>query len=248
MRALVTGASSGIGYEMAKILDKKGYDVVITGRRQEKLIALAEELTNDTQMIVADLSKREECMRLIQEAGEVDIVINNAGTGVHGAFAHTSLEDELKMLDTNIIALHILTKHYYQYLKEKGSGYLMNIASSAAFFAGPYFSSYYASKAYVFRLTQALWKENQQNKGNISISVFCPGPVDTEFNQKANVLAPMKGISAKWAAQCAIEGMFQKKRMITPGIGTRLSYTASKILPDRLALEIVSMIQKKKMG
>ena len=106
MRALVTGASSGIGYEMAKILDAKGYELVITGRRSERLNALAKELNNHTQIIVADLSKREECLRLFKKAGEVDVVINNAGVGIHGAFHETALSDELSVLDTNITALH----------------------------------------------------------------------------------------------------------------------------------------------
>ena len=141
MKALVTGASSGIGYEMAKILDTKGYDVIITGRNIEKLTALAKELKNHTQIVVADLSKREECLRLFHEAGDVDVVINNAGAGVHGAFHKTDLADELAMLDINVTALHILTKLYYMKFREKKTGYLMNVASSAAFFAGPYFSS-----------------------------------------------------------------------------------------------------------
>lgn len=247
MRALVTGASSGIGYEMAKILDAKGYELVITGRRSERLNALAKELNNHTQIIVADLSKREECLRLFKKAGEVDVVINNAGVGIHGAFHETALSDELSVLDTNITALHILTKLYYIHFKAKGTGYIMNVASSAAFYPGPYFSSYYASKAYVLRLTQALWKEARMEGLNIGISVFCPGPVDTEFNEKARVNAPLAGISARDAAKHAIRGMFQKKRIITPGIGTTIAYRCSKILPDRLALDIVAKIQQTKI-
>jgi len=246
MKALVTGASSGLGYEIAKILDAKGYDVVITGRREEQLHHLAKELKNNTQIIVADLSNPEECFRLFKEAGDVDVVINNAGAGVHGAFHETTLSEELSMLDINITALHILTKLYYMKFREKKTGYLMNVASSAAFYAGPYFSSYYASKAYVLRLTQALWKEARAEGLNIGISVFCPGPVNTEFNAKAGVKAPLSGISAEKAARSAVRGTLRKKRVITPGIGTTLSCLCSGLLPDRVALEIVARIQRKK--
>ena len=248
MKALVTGASSGLGYEMAKILDAKGYDVIITGRRADQLHHLAKELKNNTQIIAADLSNREECFRLFKEAGDVDVVINNAGAGVHGAFHETALSDELSMLDINITALHILTKLYYMKFREKKTGYLMNVASSAAFFAGPYFSSYYASKAYVLRLTQALWKEARTEGLNIGISVFCPGPINTDFSQKAGVRTPLSGMNAEAAAKHAIRGMFQKKRVITPGLGTTLSYKCSKFLPETLALEIVARIQRTKAG
>lgn len=246
MRALITGASSGIGYEMAKILDAKGIDVVITGRRRERLEALAKELNNHTEIITADISDREECIRIFREAGDVDIVINNAGVGVHGAFHETTLEDELTVLDTNITALHILTKLAYMHFRKKGSGYLMNVASSASFCPGPYFSSYYASKAYVLRLTQALWKEAREEDMGIHISVFCPGPVNTAFNDRAGVKAPLTGISAVRAADCAVKGMFQGKRIVTSGIGTAICCGISKRLPDRLALSIVAKIQQAK--
>ena len=246
MKALVTGASSGIGYEIAKILDAEGYEVIVTGRNMEMLQALAAELKHPPRIIQADLSKREECLRLFKEAGDVDVVINNAGAGVHGAFHETALSDELSMLDINITALHILTKLYYMKFREKKTGYLMNVASSAAFFPGPYFASYYASKAYVLRLTQALWKEARTEGLNIGISVFCPGPVNTAFNAKAGVKAPLSGISAEKAARSAIRGMLRKKRVITPGIGTTLSCMFSGLLPDRVALEIVARIQRKK--
>ncbi len=248
MRALVTGASSGIGYEMAKILDAMGVEVIITGRREDRLRTLADALRNCRKIIVADVSQREECLRLFEEAGDVDVVINNAGAGIHGAFHETSLSDELSVLDTNIAAVHILTKLYYMHFKEKGKGFLMNVASSAAFFPGPYFASYYASKAYVLRLTQALWKEARSEGIDIGISVFCPGPVNTEFNEKAHVKAPLAGMSAEDAARYAIRGMFRKKCVITSGIGATVSYWISKMLPDRLALDIVAKIQRKKAG
>ncbi len=248
MRALVTGASSGMGREMALILDKIGYETVITGRSEERLKALAGELTMDCQVIVADISKEAECFRLVEEAGEVDIVICNAGAGVHGPFAEQELTAELAVLDINIRALHILNKLYYKRFRERGHGYLMNVASSAAFFAGPYFASYYASKAYVLRLSEALWKEAKDEGADVGISVFCPGPVNTEFNARAGVGAPLSGMDARRAAELAIQGMLAKKRLILPGIGTKASYLAGKILPAPAALWMVARIQRGKMG
>lgn len=248
MRALVTGATSGIGYEMARVLDEMGMDVIITGRKEAGLRELAGRLQNATKIITADLSDRKECMRLFEEAGEVDIVINNAGMGVHGAFADTSLEAELQCIDVNITALHILTKLYYQYFREKGTGYLMNVASGAAFWPGPYFAGYYASKAYVLRLTQALWKEVKEDGLSVGVSVFCPGSVDTEFNGKAQVKVPLKGISAREAAECAVAGMLKRKRIITTGFGNAFACRIAGFLPERLKLAISAGIQRQKAG
>jgi len=246
MKALVTGASSGIGYEIAKILDAEGYEVIVTGRNMKMLQALAAELKHPPRIIQADLSKREECLRLFKEAGDVDVVINNAGAGVHGAFHETALSDELSMLDINVTALHILTKLYYLHFKKEGSGYIMNVASSAAFFAGPYFASYYASKAYVLRLTCAIYEELRQMGSHVSVSVLCPGPVDTEFNQVADVKFSVKALSSPYVARYGIDKMFQKKLLIIPGFTMKLSMLLSKFVPLKLLLPISYRLQKRK--
>lgn len=248
MRALVTGASSGIGSEIAKILDSMGYDVVIAARREDRLKSLAGSLKNNTKIIVCDLSRRGECMKLYEEAGEIDILVNSAGFGVFGEFTDTHLEAELSLIDVNITALHILTKLFLRRFAERNSGYILNVASVASFFPGPKFSSYYASKAYVLRLSEAIGAELRKKKSNVSISVFCPGPVDTEFNLVADVKFALNGITARRAAEKAVSGMFKKKSIITcPGTVGLLRFI-SKITPDALAEHFVYKMQAKKEG
>lgn len=247
MRALITGASSGIGREMARQLHARGCEVVITARRHVRLAALEKELPG-ALVIEADLSKTEDCSRLIEESGDVDIVINNAGFGVFGPFDETPLEEELRLIDTNIRAVHILAKYYYQQFCRKNAGYLLNVASVAGFFPGPKFSSYYASKAYVLSLTQALWKEARAKGLDVGITAFCPGPVDTEFNDVAGVKFSIAQISAERAAKRALSGMFKKKRIVTPNITAKATHLASHLLPDSLALSAVLFQQEKKAG
>ncbi|MHB8062158.1 MAG: SDR family NAD(P)-dependent oxidoreductase, partial [Ruminiclostridium sp.] len=161
MKALITGASSGIGRDMSIILSKKGYDLILVARRMEKLEELKKTLSTDVQTISLDLSKEESCFSLYEQVKNesVDILINNAGFGIFGAFDEIDIHEELKMLNTNIIAVDILTKLFLKDFKRKNSGYILNVASSAAFLPGPLLSSYYASKAYVLRLTEAIHEE-----------------------------------------------------------------------------------------
>ena len=246
MRALVTGASSGIGEEIAKILDSMGYDVVIAARREDRLKKLAAELKNNTKIVACDLSDREECRRLFSEAGEIDVLVNSAGFGVFGEFTDTDLDSELSLIDVNITALHMLTKLFLDGFVKRNSGYILNVASVAAFFPGPKFSSYYASKAYVLRLSEAIGAELKKRKSNVGISVFCPGPVDTEFNKVADVKFALPGITARRAAEKAVSGMFKKKRVITcPGTVGFLRFL-SKITPDAVAEHFVYKMQAKK--
>lgn len=246
MRALVTGASSGIGEQIALILDEMGYSVTITARNEEKLKNIAEKMKNEPKVICCDLSKREECMKLCSEVGEIDVLVNSAGFGVFGEFDETALDAEIKLIDVNITALRILTKLYLQQFEKRNSGYILNVGSVASFFPGPGFSSYYASKAYVLRLSEAARYELRKRKSNVSVSVFCPGPVDTGFNEAAGVRFALKGISAQKAAKVAVKGMFKKKRIITCPMSVGFLRFISKISPDVLSEHFVYKMQKKK--
>lgn len=166
MKALVTGASSGIGREIAILLDGMGYDIIAVARREDRLSKLKSILKNNTEIRTADLSKKEECEKLFADFPDIDVLINNAGFGVFGEFGKTELEDELEMISVNIAALHILTKLYLNSFRKKNRGYILNVASSAAFFPGPLFSSYYASKAYVYRLSRAIRYELKKEHSN----------------------------------------------------------------------------------
>lgn len=248
MKALITGASSGIGKAIAKVLSEKGYDLIISARREDKLEELKNELKTEVRIITADLSKEEECFRLHEEAGDIDILINNAGYGVFGAFDTTDLSKELNMLDLNIISVHILTKLFLQDFVKKNSGSILNVASSAAFMPGPLFSSYYASKAYVLRLTQAIYQELKKAKSEVYIGALCPGPVNTEFNKTAGVEFAVGGLSADYVAEYTVRKMFSKKNVIVPGAIMKGTRFFAKILPDSVVAKAAYMIQKSRRG
>ena len=205
MKALITGASSGIGEDMACILAQKGYDLILVARREEKMIALknrilAQNNTVSIEIIALDLSQKENCYALYEKTKNepVDFLINNAGFGLCGKFTETDLDTELKMIDTNITAVHILTKLFLKDFVTRDSGRILNVASSAGYMAGPLMSTYYATKNYVRRLSQAIYQELKEEHSNVHISALCPGPVNTEFNDVANVKFALDGLSSEF--------------------------------------------------
>lgn len=247
MKALITGASSGIGREFAYKLADMGYDLVIAARRRERLEEVKEKIKGrNVEICVCNLVSKDECVKLFEEHKDIDLLINNAGFGVFGEFDRTSLDKELEMLNVNIRALHILTKLYYLEMVRRNSGYILNVASSAAFFPGPLFSSYYASKAYVLRLTQALSYELKKKKSEVRVGVLCPGPVDTEFNRVAGVSFGVGSVTAKYAAQYALKKLFEGKVVIVPSIQIKFTHFLSKITPSFISERIVYRIQKEK--
>lgn len=246
MLALVTGASSGIGAEAARYLSSLGYDLIITARRTERLEKLKRELKTRVTVYTADLSNAEECKRLFEAFPDIDILINNAGFGVFGRLSETDLDRELEMLDVNIRACHILMKLYLKRFKERNSGYILNVASSAAFFPGPLFSSYYASKAYVYRLSRAAAYELKREKSKVVVSVLCPGPVSTEFNEVAGVRFAVGSVTGEYTAKYAIDRMLKRKTVTVPSLTIKLMRILSKLVPDSAALPVVYRIQSEK--
>lgn len=248
MKALITGASSGIGRDMAIILSKMGYDLILVARRKEKLEELQNEITTKTRIISLDLSKEEACYSLYEQVKQdnIEILINNAGFGIFGTFDGIDLNAEMRMVDTNIKAVHILTKLFLKDFKLKNSGYILNVASSAAFLPGPLLSSYYASKAYVLRLTQAIYEELRRAGSSVYIGSLCPGPVETEFDKTANVKFSVKGLSSRYVADYAIKQMFKRKLTIVPGTTMKLARFFEKFVPEKLLLRITYKMQKRK--
>lgn len=248
MKVLLTGASSGIGRDMTDIFVKRGYTVYAVARREERLIELKSKLGEKIIPIKADLNSEKECIALYEKLKNenLDIVINNAGLGVFGEFCETDLNKELRMIDTNIKAVHILTKLFLKDFKERNSGYILNVASLAGFMMGPLLSSYYASKAYVLRLTQAINRELKEFGSKVHVCVLCPGPVKTEFDAVANVKTSLNGLSSYYVAQYAINKMFKKKTLIIPGLGMKVSIIFSKLIPESLLSKITYMCQSKK--
>ncbi len=248
MRALVTGAGSGIGEKIALGLAARGYEVVAAGRNAKRLHGLCAMAAGGKILpFAADLSREEECRRLHVQAGEIDVLVNNAGMGVFGEFCRTALEEELSMVDLNLRAPHILTKLFLKDFCARGSGYILNISSIAAFSPGPLFAGYYASKAYLLRLTQGIAEELRQAGSKVYIGALCPGPVKTAFNQKAGAVRGLSGIDADVVAEYAIKKMFAKKTVIIPGTLMKCVAFFDKLMPDALVAKIAYGMQQRKM-
>ena len=247
--AVITGASAGIGACFAKRLAKEGYPLVLVARREERLKELAKELHTECKIIVCDVSKTEECVRLMEKIKDlpIEIFINNAGFGDCGQLAKGSLNKQLDMIDVNVKAVHTLMKLALLQMETDNHGYILNVGSSAGLIpAGPYIATYYATKAYVVSLTQAVAKELKDAKSRIYVGCLCPGPVDTEFNSVANVKFALKGISAEYCANYAFDKMLQKKVIIIPTWYLKIALTLGRFLPRKLYVSIAEMQQKKK--
>ena len=248
MKALVTGASSGIGRDIARVLGGRGCELILTARRTDRLEELQKELPGNVQVIPADLSKAEDCFGLYERTkGEhVDILANCAGFGVFGPFDETDLGRELAMIDVDIRALHILTKLFYLDFKKRGSGYILNVASSAAFQPGPLLSSYYAAKAYVLRLTEALAEELRRDGSRVYVGALCPGPVETEFDSVADVRFSVRGLSSEYVARYAVEKMFARKTVIVPGGTMKAVRFFERFLPEKAVVRMTYHMQQRK--
>lgn len=248
MKALVTGASSGIGREMAKILSSLGYEIIAVARDGSKLKELKSELQTKVEIIELDLSSNENCKALYEKvkSKKIDVLINNAGFGDFGEFIQTDLEKELNMIEVNIRAVHILTKLFLKDMVKRDSGYILNVASIAGFMPGPLMATYYSTKAYVVRLTQSIAKELKKKKSKVSISALCPGPVDTNFNKTANVTFNLKSMTSQKVARYGIDKMFQRKLLILPGTKIKIVRVLAKIAPEKLVASICMKMQEKK--
>lgn len=247
--ALITGASSGIGRDIARYLATKNYNLILVGRRKERLEELKNQLNDvNVKIIALDLSEKENCFELyrLTKDDKVDFLVNNAGFGAYGKFLEVPLEKELELINTNITAVHILSKLYLQDMAKRNSGYILNVGSIAGFLAGPTFSSYYASKNYVVRLSQALNEEMKRNKINVSVSVLCPGPVNTEFNEVANTKFAISSQSSEFVAKYAVEKTLKKKTVIIPGFKIKALKFMLHFAGENLVTKISYNMQMKR--
>ena len=247
MKALVTGASSGIGRDISCYLASLGYDLFVVATDKEKLYKIYKDFKVKVVTLKFDLTKEEDCMELYKQLKDekIDILVNNAGFGDSGNFIETSLEKELKMINLNIKAYHILTKLFLKDFVERDYGRILNVASIAGFLSGPYMATYYATKNYVVSLSEAIYEELKKDKSNVHISIFCPGPVDTNFSNVAKVDFKVKSISSEYAARYAVNNMFRNKFIIIPP-NMKINYFLSKISPKELVLWINSYTQRRK--
>ena len=248
MKALITGASSGIGYDMAKQLSNMGYDLIVVARRKDKLLKLEKKLNKRITIITLDLSSEDNCHKLYEmtKNENIDVLINNAGFGMFGNFYETDLNKEIQMIDLNIKAVHLLTKLYLIEMKKRDRGYILNVASMAAFSPGPLMATYYASKSYVVSLSKAISYELKKNKSKVSISCLCPGPVETEFNEIAGTNFSFKALSSTYVSKYALEKMFQRKALIIPGILMKVFSILIRLIPNKLLIWVVYKNQNKK--
>ena len=252
MKALITGASSGIGRDIAREFAKRNYEIVLVARNVDRLEALKKELENeykvDVRYLSMDLSVKENCFNLHDNIKDVDVLINNAGFGDFGLFDETDLDKDLNMISTNITCVHILTKLYLKDMKKKDSGKILNVASIAGFYAGPLMATYYATKNYVVTLTEGIREELRREKSNVKVSLLCPGPVDTNFNKTANVSFSLKGMTSSEVAKYAVECLEKDKFYIIPGFGVKCGIFFSRIAPRKLSSKVIYKMQKKKEG
>ena len=248
MKALITGASSGIGKDIACILGNLGYDLIVVARRKNILNELKKEVKTNVLVIPLDLSEEDNLETLWNAVKDedIDILVNNAGFGLFGEFDKTDLDTEFKMIDVNIKAVHYLTKKFLIKFKEKNSGHILNVASSAGFMAGPKLSTYYATKNYVLRLTEAIYEELKVDKSNVKISSLCPGPVDTEFNKVAHGEFHTSSLSSKYVAKYAIKEMFKNKLYIIPSFKMKAAVFLTRLAPRKILLKITYKIQDRK--
>lgn len=245
-KALVTGASSGIGRDIAKELSKRGYDIILVARNEEKLNEVASEIKTKVEVIPMDISVVDNCKKLYSMVEDVDILVNNAGFGVFGKFINTDLDREVKLIDTNVTAVHVLTKLFLKNMVERDKGYILNVSSIAGHLPGPLMAAYYSSKHYVYILSESINEELKKNNSKIRVGTLNPGPVRTNFNKVANVKFDLKSLSSDYVARYTVDKMLKGKTDITPGLSIKLLRFVAKISPTNLASKVVYRTQKRR--
>jgi short-subunit dehydrogenase len=246
--ALITGASSGIGRDFARLLAREGYQLFLVARSEGKLRELAAEIGN-ADVVVADLAKSDAPQRVFDASGPVDVLINNAGFGLSGPFVETDLSRELEMIQVNVAALTHMTKLYLRPMVARRSGHIMNVASTAAFQAGPLMAVYYATKAYVLSFSEAIADELRGS--GVTVTALCPGPTETGFAAAAdmessrlfNVAKPMR---SEKVARYGIRAMERGKRVAIPGVANRLMVQSLRISPRRVVTTVVRKLQESR--
>jgi short-subunit dehydrogenase len=251
--ALVTGASAGIGREFAHVLAREGHDLVLVARRQPELEELAAELKEqygaDSRVVPADLARTTAVGSIVKALGpdtEIDVLINNAGFGGLGAFIDRDRKEDLRMVAVNVTALTDLTKALLPGMVERKRGRILNVASTAAFQPGPFMAVYYATKAYVLSLSQALAEE--VNGTGVTVTCLCPGVTESEFHQVAGtndvpLTAGALSMSARSVAQAGYRGMTRGKLVVIPGMHNKIGAQSIRFAPRRTVLKVVRRLQ-----
>lgn len=252
--ALITGASSGIGYELALAFARDRYNLVLVARNQEKLAQVADQLRQEfgiaVKIIALDLAlptSPQEIFQLVQQdAIAIDTLVNNAGFATYGLFSETDIASELQMLQVNVVALTHLTKLFVREMVKRKAGKILNIASTAAFQPGPLMAVYYASKAYVLSFSEALANELQDF--GITVTALCPGPTASGFQkrarmEKSKLVSNQKIMDAATVAQAGYRGLMQGQTVVVPGLKNQILAASVRFMPRNVVTNIVRNMQ-----
>lgn len=256
--ALVTGASEGLGVEFAKVFAERGHDLALVARRADRLEALADEIARQGRprpiVLARDLAHVEapdELAAALKDAGAtVEYLVNNAGYGLNGPFADLPVADQLGMVDLNVRSLTAMAWRFLPDLKAMRGG-MLNVASIAGFAPGPGMAVYYASKAYVLSLSEALTEELRSS--GVRVSALCPGPVVTGFQARAGMnaqafTAPPGAASARETAVAGYEGLMAGRRVVTPGLVNQAMAAGLAWIPHSISLPQLAARQAKRLG
>jgi len=252
--ALITGASSGIGADLARLFARDGYDLVLVARREEKLRELAKDLGVTSTVIAADLSKPDAAQQianaLVEKSINIDVLVNNAGLGLAGPFIAKDFAKDLEMIQVNIVALTQLTKLLLPGMVARKQGRILNLASTASFQPGPLMAIYYATKAYVLSFSEALAEELRGT--GVTVTALCPGPTATGFGSVAGMdetrlFTLMKPMSSAEVAKIGYEAMKHGRRVVVTGMMNRLLVQSIRISPRRMVTTIVRKLQESRL-
>ncbi len=253
MAALITGASAGIGLELARVFAANKHDVVLVARRKDHLEKIAREISREhgvgAAVIAADLSRPEGAREVFEKARDlrIDILVNNAGFGHWGRFDRLGLEEQLGMVALNVTALTELTYRFLRAMAAAGRGRVLNVASTAAFQPGPYMAVYYATKAFVLSFSEALSEEFRGT--GVTVTALCPGPTASEFQARAKMedspLLKLGVMSSASVAAAAYTGLVRGHAVVVPGFQNRMGVQALRISPRAVVRRVIGAIQKK---
>lgn len=255
--ALITGASTGIGYALTRCFAADRHNLVLVARRAHRLQTIADDLRKEygitVKTIATDLARseapREIADEVRQDALQIDYLVNNAGFGLGGRFAETELRVELGMIQVNVAAVVHLTKLFLPEMLARKTGGVLNVSSTAAFQPGPLMSVYYATKAFVLSFTEAI--ANELVGTGVTVTALCPGPTQSEFQQRARIenTRLVKGkfmgfMTAEEVAKIGYRGFMQGKRLVIPGLMNKLGAHSVRFAPRRLATQVARMLQE----
>ncbi len=248
MHALVTGASSGIGLEFARLLAADQHSLTLVARSGDKLDKIAAEL-GGAQVIAADLAAPDAASTIVSQAPSVDILVNNAGVGDFGPFAKTELDKQLAMIDLNVRALTELTHAYLPGMLERGNGRILNVASTASFQPGPLMAVYYATKAYVLSFSEALSEETRGS--GVTVTALCPGPTASGFQAAADLehsrlVAGRKLPTAAAVAEQGYKAMMKGSAVEVTGLQNKVMAASVRFTPRPVLRRLVHRIQATK--